>query len=114
MGIKLAEKLKATGSKYPGIPWAYDPRYKNSAEFLIDGSRSEARSRSVASEVCVASAPCRSAGRDRRSVPLVRKRGGTDANSCMVFFRSGACDLDAAARALAECRLTVTRNGDQS
>ena len=35
------------------------------------------------------------------------------ANSCMVFFRSGACDLDAAARALAECRLTVTRNGDQ-
>ena len=33
--------------------------------------------------------------------------------SCMVFFRSGTCDLDAAARSLAGYRLTVTRNGDE-
>jgi len=37
MGIKLAEKLKATGVEvvlaYPGHT---DPRYKNSAEFLIE------------------------------------------------------------------------------
>ncbi len=33
--------------------------------------------------------------------------------SCMVFFRSGTCDLDAAVRSLAGYRLTVTRNGDE-
>jgi hypothetical protein len=32
---------------------------------------------------------------------------------CMVFFRSGTCDLDAAARSLAGYRLTVTRDGDE-
>jgi hypothetical protein len=33
--------------------------------------------------------------------------------TCMVFFRSGTCDLDAAARSLAGYRLTVVRNGDE-
>jgi hypothetical protein len=31
----------------------------------------------------------------------------------MVFFRSGACDLDSAARSLSGYGLTVTRQGDQ-
>jgi hypothetical protein len=33
--------------------------------------------------------------------------------SCMVFFRSGASDLDAAAGALTKYQLTVARQGDQ-
>ena len=33
-------------------------------------------------------------------------------SGCLVFFRSGACDLDAAARSLAGYGLTVTRTGD--
>jgi len=34
------------------------------------------------------------------------------ASGCLVFFRSGACDLDAASRSLAGHGLTVTRTGD--
>ncbi len=34
------------------------------------------------------------------------------ASGCLVFFRSGACDLDAVARTLAGYGLTVTRTGD--
>ena len=33
-------------------------------------------------------------------------------DGCMVFFRSGACDLDDAAKALAGYGLTVTRRGN--
>jgi hypothetical protein len=33
--------------------------------------------------------------------------------TCIVFFRSGTCDLAAAARSLAGYRLTVIRNGDE-
>ncbi len=33
--------------------------------------------------------------------------------TCMVFFRSGICDLDAAARSLAGYRMTVVRDGDE-
>jgi hypothetical protein len=32
---------------------------------------------------------------------------------CMVYFRPGACDLDAAARSLAGYGLTVSRRGDE-
>lgn len=35
------------------------------------------------------------------------------ADGCLVFFRPGACDLDAAAKSLAGYRLTVTRRGDE-
>ena len=35
------------------------------------------------------------------------------AEGCMVFFRPGACDLDAAAKSLARYGLTVTRRGDE-
>lgn len=35
------------------------------------------------------------------------------AEGCLVFFRPGACDLDAAAKSLAGCGLTVTRRGDE-
>jgi hypothetical protein len=35
------------------------------------------------------------------------------AEGCLVFFRPGACDLDAAARSLAGYGLTVTRHGDE-
>jgi hypothetical protein len=35
------------------------------------------------------------------------------ADGCLVFFRPGACDLDAAAEALAGYGLTVTRRGDE-
>jgi hypothetical protein len=35
------------------------------------------------------------------------------ADSCLVFFRSPACDLDAAADSLAGSGLTVRRQGDQ-
>src|SRR4051794_21775537 len=34
------------------------------------------------------------------------------AETCMVFFRPGACDLDAAARSLTGYGLTVPRQGD--
>src|SRR4051812_18000200 len=34
-------------------------------------------------------------------------------DGCMVFFRSGACDLDAAARSLSGYGLTVSRQGEQ-
>jgi hypothetical protein len=34
------------------------------------------------------------------------------ADGCMVFFRLGACDLDAAAKSLAGYGLTVTRRGN--
>jgi len=35
------------------------------------------------------------------------------AEGCMVFFRSGACDLDAAARSLAGYGMTVGRQVNQ-
>ena len=35
------------------------------------------------------------------------------ADGCLVFFRPGACDLDAAAKALAGYGLTVTRRGNE-
>jgi hypothetical protein len=35
------------------------------------------------------------------------------AERCLVFFRSGACDIDAAARSLAGYGLTVVRDGAQ-
>jgi hypothetical protein len=34
-------------------------------------------------------------------------------HACLVFFRSGRCDLDRAAAALADARLTVARRGDE-
>ena len=34
-------------------------------------------------------------------------------DSCLIFFRSGRCDLDGAAKAFADAKLTVTRHGDE-
>jgi hypothetical protein len=34
-------------------------------------------------------------------------------DACLVCFRSGRCDLDGAAKALAGCKLTVLRHGDE-
>src|SRR5690349_10020047 len=34
-------------------------------------------------------------------------------DACLVCFRSGRCDLDGAAKALAGARLTIVRQGDE-
>ena len=34
-------------------------------------------------------------------------------DACLIFFRSGRCDLEGAAEVFAQCKLTVERHGDE-